>query len=535
MRDLAGFGALLRLAWRRDRILIPVSGLALVALATSIAKTTLDLYPTAAAATHAMQRVLETPAVVALYGPAPAATADALAAYKLLVLGAVAAGVLACVIVRRHTRSEEEAGRLELLGAGVVGRRAPLAAAVTLAAIAVAVPSLLTALLMITIGMDARGSSALAAAWITTGLAMAGITAVAAQLTASTRGCAAIALGTLGAGYGLRAIGDTAQVSDPPGGARFLTWLSPVGWAEKVAPFGADRFAVALLGLATLGAGVTIAFVLLDRRDLGAGMIAARKGRRRASRALASPEALALRLARGGLIGWTAAFALFGALLGSISGSAESMLKDPKMADLLRKIGGSHGTLTDIFFRAELKEAAILAGAAAIAMMLHARGEEIEGRTEWLLSTATGRVRWLCSHALVALLTPPWLLLVLGTTAGLLADGPGVPGTGALVTAALAATPAAWVCAGAALLLIGAFPRRATLIWAAFAIVFVLGEFGDLLGLPDGLVALSPFDHLLALPGGAVGAGPLPALTAIAGVLGAAGLLAFRRRDVRGT
>ncbi len=533
MRDLAGFGELLRLAWRRDRVLIPAAGLALALLTTVTAKATIDMYPTAAAAGRGMQQILKAPAVVALYGPAPAASADALAVYKTLVLGALMVALLAYAVVRRHTRSEEEAGRLELLGAGVVGRRAPAAAAVTLAAIAVIVPSLVTAVLLIAIGLDPLGSLALAAAWITSGLAMAGITVIAAQLTASSRGCAAIALGTLAATYGLRAIGDSAQVASPPGGARFLTWLSPIGWAEKVAPFGTNRFAVLALGIATFATAIAVAFVLLDRRDLGAGMIAGRPGRARASRALACPEALALRLARGSLFGWTAAFVLLGALIGSISGSAASMLDDPKLTEMLRKIGGSRGTLVDVFFRAELKEAAVVAAAAAISMALHARGEEEHGRAELLLSTAVGRVRWLLSHALVAALTPLWLLLCLGTTAGLMASGSDAPSPATIIAAALALTPAAWVCAGGALLLFGVLPRLAPLTWAAFAAAFVLAEFGPLLELPSRLIWLSPFHHLLALPGGPATAGPLLTLTAVAVLLGASGVLAFRRRDLR--
>ena len=48
-------------------------------------------------------------------------------------MGSVFVGLLAFAIVRRHTRVEEEDGRLELVGAGAVGRQAPLTAAVLLA------------------------------------------------------------------------------------------------------------------------------------------------------------------------------------------------------------------------------------------------------------------------------------------------------------------------------------------------------------------------------------------------------------------
>lgn len=532
-RDLAGLGELLRLAWRRDRILIPVSVLALITIAVTSAKATLDLYPTDAAASKGLAAVFRVPAVVALYGPVPAATADGLAVFKTLVLGTIFIGVLGYVIVRRHTRTEEEAGRLELLGSGVVGRRAPLTAAVLLATAAITATSLLTVPGLIWIGMSAPGSIALACAWMSTGLAMIGITAVAAQLTSSTRGCAAITLGTLGVAYALRAIGDTAQASNPPGAARFLTWLSPVGWAEKVEPFGANRYAVVLLGVATLIAGVAVAYALLDRRDLGAGMLHARPGRPHASALLRSPLALAFRLSRGSMIGWTAGFVMFGVVLGSITGSVEAMLDDPKLADMMRAIGGNAGTLTDIFFAAELKEASVLAAGAGIAMMLRAHTEESAGRAEVLLATPVGRLRWLRSHTIVALLAPVWLLFVLGGITGALASGDAVPSAGAILGAALATVPACWVCVGVALLVIGLRPRWTPFLWGAYALAFVLAEFGVLLELPSWLIALSPFDHLQQLPGGTLEAGPLLWLTGVAAAAAGAGAFAFRRRDLQ--
>ena len=43
---------------------------------------------------------------------------------------------MSILLVVRHTRADEETGRAELVGAGVVGRHAPLAAALVVAAIA---------------------------------------------------------------------------------------------------------------------------------------------------------------------------------------------------------------------------------------------------------------------------------------------------------------------------------------------------------------------------------------------------------------
>ena len=80
--QLAGFSHLLRLAWRRDRILVPSSVLGLVLLAVGSAQATLALYPTDEAASTGLAGVLSNPSVIALYGPVASNTADALAVFK---------------------------------------------------------------------------------------------------------------------------------------------------------------------------------------------------------------------------------------------------------------------------------------------------------------------------------------------------------------------------------------------------------------------------------------------------------------------
>ncbi len=69
----------------------------------------------------------------------------ALAMIKTGSLGAVFVAMLTVVLVVRHTRADEEAGRAELLGGTALGRRAPLAAALAVALIANLVLAVLTA------------------------------------------------------------------------------------------------------------------------------------------------------------------------------------------------------------------------------------------------------------------------------------------------------------------------------------------------------------------------------------------------------
>ena len=229
--------------------------LGLVLFAVGSAQATLALYPTDAQAEAGLGSILTSPAVIALYGPVPAHTADALAVLKTTMLGAVLVTVLAFVVVRRHTRTEEDEGRLKLLGAGVVRPVAALAAAVTLATTAVVASSVLTGLGLTALGMDATGSAAFAVAWMTAGLAMVGVSAVVVQLASSTRAAAGLGFGYIGAMFALRAIADSADQGTV---VHALGWLSPLGWAGRVEAYGANRTWILLLGVLTLVVGIAV-------------------------------------------------------------------------------------------------------------------------------------------------------------------------------------------------------------------------------------------------------------------------------------
>ena len=528
---LTGTTSLLRLAARRDRVLIPASALGLAAFVALSAQATFALFPDLASAQASMAPTLANPALVAMYGPISSLGIDSIATFKSVLLGGVFLGLLAYVVVRRHTRTEEEAGRLELLGAGVVGRRAALASAVVLGTSAVLLTVVLTIGWSIAVGLDPAGSVALGVCWLIIGLAWVGVTAVAAQLTSSTRGTAAWSLGALAVAFLVRAVGDTAA-SDSP--ARFLSWLTPLGWGVKVSPYGENRYWLVLLGIALYVALVAVAFALLERRDLGSGVLPSRAGHDRST--IASPGALTLRLVRGTLVGWVVAYVVLGLVLGSIARSVETFVDSPAVADLLKAMGGGvAGSVTDLFFATELHFAAIGASALAIALVTRMHTEETTSRLEALLATPARRVGWALGHLGIALAASALVMVVGAVVAGVVhgADSGDVGGTvGRLTGAGLSTLPAVWVTMAVAMLLYGALPRFTGLAWAVLILFLVLGEFGDLLDLPGWLLNLSPFTHLPGLPGGTLEWPPLVGLTLVAVAVGAAGLAALRRRDV---
>ena len=144
--DLRGTRELVRLALRRDRWLLPAWVLGFAAMASSSASATAALYPDPAARLQAANTVNATAAIVALYGRIyDPSSLGGIALFKLTAVGAAIVSILMVVLVVRHTRAEEESGRLELVGAGVVGRAAPLAAALLVATGASAALGLFTA------------------------------------------------------------------------------------------------------------------------------------------------------------------------------------------------------------------------------------------------------------------------------------------------------------------------------------------------------------------------------------------------------
>ena len=526
MSSLTGTRALARLALRLDRVWLTVWVLVLAVSPTATAANYVKLYPTDADL-RAVSGLLSNPSLVALSGPLFDVSIGGLTAWKIGATEFVLTGLMSLLTVVRHTRTEEETGRLELLGATVIGRHAPLTAALLVTALANAALTVLIALGLIATGLPAAGSIAFGLVTGLTGLLFAAVAAVAAQLTASARAATGIAGAVLGGAYLLRAAGDS--------GATWLTWLSPIGWALHLRAYATERWpVVTLFVLVTLLFG-TAGYVLAGRRDVGAGLLAERPGPAVAAPGLRSPLALAWRLHRGLLLGWTVALALTGAVMGgAAAGVADLKSPNQQLTDILTRMGGDHG-LTDAFLAAIYGIVGLVAAAYTVQATLRLRQEESTGRAELMLATRTGRLAWAAGHLTVALLGTALLLAVAGLAGGLAfgAQTGDVGGqTGRLLGAALVQLPATWVLAGLGTALIGFVPRLSSLTWAALILSVLLFELGALFGLNRWIVDLTPFTHVPKLPGAAFTATPVLWLTAVAIALGAAGLAALRRRDM---
>ncbi|MFC5182398.1 ABC transporter permease [Actinomadura harenae] len=530
MTALAGTGALTRLALRRDRIMLPVWIYLIVIMAASTVSSTKGLYPDVASRAQLASNTNSTPALVALYGRVYDPTSlGAVSMLKLNVLGAIAAAALSIVLVVRHTRADEESGRQELVGATAVGRRAPLTSALTVMLSTNLTLAVLCALGLTIAGLPVAGSAAAGLAWGGVGVVFGAIAAVVAQLTAHARTATGYSFAALGAFYLIRALGDASG----SGGPRWLSWLSPIGWGQQFRPYAGNRWWVLLIMVAFAGVTTVVAYSLVSRRDLGAGILPDREGPARAAPGLRGAVSLWWRLQRGSVLGWTIAFVVLGAALGGIASNVGNMVGSQQAHDFITKLGGEKG-ITDAFLATDMVFASIFAAAFGVQAIGRLRAEETGQRAEPVLATAVSRWRWAAGPVLIALLGGAVMLLLTGLTSGAvyaMQSGDGAQ-LGRLAGAALVQIPAAWVVVGVVVLGYGLVPRFTSLGWAVLVVFLLIGEMGPLLRLPQWAMNLSPFAHTPKLPGTTWSATPLLWMLAIAAALVGAGLWAFRRRDL---
>lgn len=526
--DFAGTGTMLRLALRRDRWLLPAWVLGIAAVAMFSAAATKDLYPTVASRTEAAQAINATAAFVALYGKVYDPTSlGALSLIKMTAFGTALVGIVFVFLMIRHTRTDEETGRLELLAAGALGRMAPLAAAFGLCAIGSVTLGLATASGLAAVGLPLAGSIAFGLAWTLAGLVFSCVAALAAQLALSHRTALGIGIVAVAVAYLIRAVGDLVD-GDPA----WLSWLSPIGWSQQLRPFAGDRWWVSLIAVIAVLAATPLAFWLRAGRDLGAGLIPERDGP--SSGRLGSSIALLWRLQRGTVIAWASAAVVMGFILGTVAHNVTDLLSSEAMRAYIAALGGEQG-LMDAFLAAAISIVGTIFGAYAVTTMLRLRSEETAGHTELLLSTATSRVRQAAGECVIVVASIIVLLTLTGAAFGLghgieVGDIPG--NVGRLALAGLAQAPAVLVMAGLVLALFGWVPRATAAAWGVLVAFIVLGEFGALWELPQWLLDASPFAHSPRLPGGDVSWSALASLVAIAVVLAVIGTVGWRRRDL---
>jgi ABC-2 type transport system permease protein len=357
------------------------------------------------------------------------------------------------------------------------------------------------------------------------GLLVAAFTLAAAQAFENTRVVYGVGGVVLGAAFLLRAVGDIGDGT--------ISWLSPIGWAQKTRPFAGNTWWPFLIIVGATVLLTWLAVALSRQRDLGAGLISPRVGRARAAPWLGSPLGLAMRLQRGCLVGWSAGLVVLAVAYGSITDSINEFVQDNKaLTDIVAAQG--RGTLVEQYLAMSFRILALVAAGFAIQSTLRIRSEETSTHAEQVLATRVSRVTWASSHLVMAFGGTLVILFLVGVAFGV--SDAAVTGDAAAIrqslVGALAFVPAVWALVGFTALVIGVAPRASALPWAFLAVCFLIGMFGQLLDLPTWVQDLSPFQHVPQYPATNLETVPLLALVAISTGLTALGLVSLRHRDI---
>ena len=435
-------------------------------------------------------------------------------------------GILAAV---RALRSEEEAGRYEIIAAGAISRGAGFGARIAAIAATVVVLWLASLIGLVAGGLPASGSAYLALAILSAAGVYAGVGALTSQLMPSGRGALQLAGAVLGLDFLVRVIADTANLQG-------LHWLTPLGWVEESRAFTGQRPGALLLPALVTVALLAAALALERHRDIGAGLFAPHESRPRPRlRLLRSPALLALRSQTVSLTIWVLGTGGFAFVLGTLSKSIVTANLGT-LRQQLRKLGSSgFATPSDVlglyFLFFVLAVALFCCGQLAAA-----RDEEAEGRLETLFALPVNRVGWFAGRLALAGAGATLVAIAAGLGAALGASAVGASiSYPSLLAAGLNCLPASLLFLGFGALLIALAPRLgAGAAYALVSLAFVWELVGALLGAPAWLLGLSPFHQIGLVPATPFRAGPAAAMLAIGAAAALTALTRFRTRDLAG-
>jgi ABC-2 type transport system permease protein len=530
MSGLTGILPLIRFILRRDRLYLTLWIIGLVTLSVFFVPMLPDMVGDEASK-QALIATMQNPAMVAMVGPAFGSdyTLGSMYAQYMLVWVALGYGVMNIMVVVRHTRKDEEEGRLDLIGALPVGRNANLLATLLVVLATDALIAVLTTAIIPAFGVDSidvAGAATYAFALSSCGFAFAGLAALCAQLTTRARSALGFALALLGLAYLLRAMGDI--------GTEALSWISPIGAASRTEAFVSNlAWPIALL----FGEGLVFSlmgFALSSARDSGAGLLPQRGGRAHASAVLRGVWSLAWRELRGTIIVWLVVCFVLSAAYGSVMGDMNAFIENNELYQAFMGVGGDSKDITDPVVSMLLLIMAMIATIPVVSVVNRLKSEERHGRLEQVLAKPVSRSYLFAGYFVIALAVA--VLMMAANVVGFwIAASNSMAGAMSFATIAKIGTnylPAIVAFAGLAALLVGALPKAASLTWIWLVYAFLALYIGRTMDLPSWVDKASPFSLLPDYPMSAFEPVTFVAIGAVGVALALIGMLVYRGRDI---
>lgn len=447
----------------------------------------------------AIAETMKNPAMIAMVGPGYGIdnyTSGAMMAHQMLLFTGLAVAVMAIMFVSKNTRADEESGKLELIRSLPVGRFSNL-----LSTGIVGFLSFLTMSLLIAFGLyflkiesiDLEGSLVYGLSLGVIGLFFMAVASIFAQLSENTKGLLGYSLTFLGISYILRGIGDV--------NSEFLSLISPLGLILRTQTYVNNYWWPIIIMFALSTLIFIIAMYLNSIRDLEAGFIPSKAGKRNASKFLLKPIGFLLKLQRTGLIGWTVTLFVLGISYGAVFGDLEMFFTNNEvLQQMLPEAAGI--SLAEQFLTILMTIISIFATIPVLISMLKIKSEEKKGRLEQIYAKKVSRNEMLTYHLIISMSLT--FATIFFSALGLWLASTSVMSDPIsflnICKSAFIYAPAILFMLGVTVFLIGAFPRATTLTWAYLAYSFIVVYLGNLLQFPEWLAKLSPFGNIPKIP-----------------------------------
>lgn len=410
-RLFARTGLLIRFNLRRDWKKLLIWVVVLTGLFTAIAAKFDGVYGTQTALNEIV-KTLKMPAMISLFGAftakSPYTTAKVFAT-EMVVFIAIFMIIMNIMVAVATSRGDEDDGLLELVRAHAVGRLAPLLAGVVELTALNGLVGILFGLGLTVAklpGATIQGNWLIGLGLGALGWAFGMLTLLLAQVMNSASGTTMLSYVVLGIMYVARMGTD---VSHPR-----LTWWIPFGWIEKLDAYQANQWLPVSLYL-LLGIGcLSVAALLNVQRDLGAGLIEQRRGRRQASLLLRGPATLLWRQSHGVIIAWLLGNFILGASYASVFNTIGDLAKsNPMIKQLLgaSALAAANRMIVKNFIAILAIVMVIVALIPAVQLMLKLVNDEQKGYLHQVYATATSRWHVWASYTGWSLITGMAVLL----------------------------------------------------------------------------------------------------------------------------
>ncbi len=535
---MKGLKTFLVLILRRDRLKLPLAIFGFVLSVVAMFPMLRDVYGDAESIAMIYNTLSMNPAMLFLTGPIDSPTFAAFMTLETVIWWGLLIAFIDTMFIVRHTRHNEEIGAQELLLSGQTHRSTGLIAAILMVALLNTLVAAGTGIGLQTVAsVGAEQSWLYAISFGLFGIVWAAIAAVVVQLVESGRSANGMLAGLIGVAFIVRGIGDFLGKMTASGTheAAWISQLSPFGWLQATKSLTSPNWEPLIVSAAVSIVTVGIALLLLERRDVGAGLLPSRAGRARASWLLKSSMGLTLKLQKGIFIGWLIGIivmvATIGALVPQMSGVFDS---STHLANIITTIGGT-GALVPSFMSAMITITSLMVFAYAIQGLMRLRSEEASGHLENILATGTSRLYWLGRHVDTIISSGVALLIVVGGGLALC--------TNALSSeqldvwqytfAGLSYVPILLLFVGIYVLLFGILPRLAGLVtWSYFGFVAFMSWIGPILQVDEKIMSLSVVHHIAAPPSEDIKLAPLAIIAVVSIAFIIVGMIGWYRRDL---